>query len=347
MKTHNSAKIILFLSVTLLSSCTTMLYTSLDVLRPAKITFDASANQLLIVNNTVAQPVDYGHKTEFYNDKSRNVVQQTDSMPTYCLSVIYEELGSSEFFNDVQLHLNSVNNSTDFFTVKALEPDTIEALCKKYKSNVVLSLDRMKVNDKIAELYDETNYSYYTALIARYESQWSVHYPGKDKYGTVIFRDTVFWDAESFQRKNALKALPERADALIDGALYVGQNSVKRFLPYWEKVDRYFFSTNNKKMKEGMDSLYVKNWKAAITIWESAMAKSNMNLKAKLANNIAIAYELTGDIEKAKENVQKSLEYIQQYPMANAKHLAIINKYAIELQNRNKEIEVIDKQLGN
>ena len=272
----------------LLSSCTTMLYTSLDVLRPAKITFDVSANQLLIVNNTVTQPADYGHKTEYYNDKSRNVVQQTDSMPTYCLSVVYEELANSEFFNDVQLHLNSVNKSTDFFNINPVSPDTINALCKRYNSNVVLSLDRMKVNDKIAELYDGTNYSYYTALVARYETQWSVHYPGNEKYGTVAFRDTIYWDAESFQRKNALNALPERADAIIDGALYVGQNSVKRFMPYWEKADRYFFSTNNKKMKQGIDSIYVKNWKAAIEIWESAMNKGGAGLKAKLAKTLPL-----------------------------------------------------------
>jgi len=331
----------------LLSSCTTMLYTSLDVLRPAKITFDVSANQLLIVNNTVTQPTDYGHKTEYYNDKSRNVVQQTDSMPTYCLSVVYEELANSEFFNDVQLHLNSVNKSTDFFNINPVSPDTINALCKRYNSNVVLSLDRMKVNDKIAELYDGTNYSYYAALIARYETQWSVHYPGNDQYGTVAFRDTVFWDAESFQRKNAWDALPERANAIIDGALYVGQNSVKRFMPYWEKADRYFFSTNNKKLKQGIDSIYVKNWKAAIDIWESAMNKGGAGLKAKLANNIAIAYELSGDVNKAKEYSQKALEYIQQNSIIDAKYFVTINNYATELKKRNKEIEIIDKQLGN
>jgi len=27
---------------------------------------------------------------------------------------------------------------------------------------------------------------------------------------------------------------------LVDGALYVGQNSIKRFVPYWDKSDRYF-----------------------------------------------------------------------------------------------------------
>jgi len=85
---------------------------------------------------------------------------------------------------------------------------------------------------------------------------------------------------------------------LVDGALYVGQNSIKRFVPYWDKSDRYFFNTSNKYMKQGMDSLYVKNWEAAISIWEKAMDKSGRSLKAKLSNNIAVAYEITGILIK-------------------------------------------------
>jgi tetratricopeptide (TPR) repeat protein len=100
-------------------------------------------------------------------------------------------------------------------------------------------------------------------------------------------------------------------------------------------------------MKQGIDSIYVKNWKAAIEIWESAMNKGGAGLKAKLANNIAVAYELSGDINKAKEYSEKALEYIQQNSVVEAKSFVTINNYATELRKRNKEIELIDKQLGN
>jgi hypothetical protein len=46
----------------LFSSCTTMMYTSIDVLRPAKVSFDKNASNLLIVNNTVVQPNNIGHR---------------------------------------------------------------------------------------------------------------------------------------------------------------------------------------------------------------------------------------------------------------------------------------------
>jgi len=57
-----------------------------------------------------------------------------------------------------------------------------QCIVQKYDANVVLSLDRLKVNDKITELLLDDGRSYYTALVAWYESQWSIHYPGKDNY---------------------------------------------------------------------------------------------------------------------------------------------------------------------
>lgn len=348
MKILTMPRVLFVFAAVFFSSCTSMLYTSLDVLKPAKVTFDPGTNNLLIINNTVKQPDDYGHKTEFYNEKTKNIRQKADSLPLFCLNVVYEELANKEFFNTVQLHENSVNNKSDFFTIYPVSTDSINALCKKYGANVVLSLDRLKANDKITELFFDDTRSYYMALVARYESQWSIHYPGKDNYEKITFRDTIYWDAESYQRQKALSELPARSDALVDGALYVGQNSIKRFVPYWDKSDRYFFNTSNKYMKQGMDSLYVKNWEAAISIWEKAMDKSGRGLKAKLSNNIAVAYEITGDIDKAIEYAKKAYEYFESGSMLlNDKYFTWAINYLKELSQRKNEIELIDKQLGD
>ena len=67
MNTLKTKFISLGLVVIFLSSCTNLLYTSLDVLRPAKVAFDADAHNLLLVNNTVVQPVEYGHRITSYN----------------------------------------------------------------------------------------------------------------------------------------------------------------------------------------------------------------------------------------------------------------------------------------
>ena len=57
-----------------LSSCTSTLFTSIDVLRPAKVSFDKSAKNLLIVNNTTIQPSSYGHTNQLIGEKRKNVI---------------------------------------------------------------------------------------------------------------------------------------------------------------------------------------------------------------------------------------------------------------------------------
>jgi tetratricopeptide (TPR) repeat protein len=310
------------------------------------VAFAPDATKLLIVNNTVTQPEEYGHKNEFFYQNTKNLKIKTDSLPLFALASLSEELQSKEFFNEIVLHANTVNESTDFFTVAPLSPDSVDSLCKHYDVDVVLSLDRLKVNDKITELYHSDVSQYYMALIARYESQWSIHYPGKNEYASVAFKDTIYWDAESYNRQEVLRTLPNRNDALVDGALYVGQSMVKRLVPYWDKTERYFFSTNNMKMKQGIDSVYAKKWDGAIKVWTEAMPKASKGLKAKLANNIAVAYEVKGNIDKALEYINISMSFYMNEFFMNKDNFLKVLDYSHQLNFRKKEIEALDRQLG-
>lgn len=65
---HIYRNIILLISGVVLSSCSGMLYTTIDVLRPAKVSFPVDVNNLLIVNNAASQPQSYGHKTVLFNE---------------------------------------------------------------------------------------------------------------------------------------------------------------------------------------------------------------------------------------------------------------------------------------
>ena len=53
------------------------MYTTLDVLRPAKVVFAADATNLLIVNNTITQPANIGHTTTLLNKDPKNIALST------------------------------------------------------------------------------------------------------------------------------------------------------------------------------------------------------------------------------------------------------------------------------
>jgi tetratricopeptide (TPR) repeat protein len=347
MKTLKLKIIILAFGTVFLSSCTKLLYTSLDVLRPAKVAFNSDVNNVLIINNTVPQPADIGHTTLFAFEEPKKETYNTDSLSIFCLGALKEDIESKNFFASVQLSPNSINTITDFGSANYLSDETVQALCNSTQSDAIISLDKIKVKDEITEVFDALTNSYVSTLELNFESFWSLHYPNKAEFYAMQFKDTVYWEAESNFRKKGIKDLPKREDALVDGALYVGQNTVNRLVPYWDKVDRYFFNPNKKFFKQAMDSVYVKNWNSAISTWQTAMNQSKSNwTKAQAANNIAIAYEITGNIDKALEYASQAYYNLQELSFADYNSFVRIADYVTELIQRRKDMIKLKNQLG-
>jgi tetratricopeptide (TPR) repeat protein len=323
-----------------LSSCSNMLYTTLDVLRPAKVAFLPNVNRLLIANNTPTIILENEH-----NKAQKTVSLPTDSLPIYCLSVLAQELGNNSFFSSVLLEPNSIfpkNNFSEKFS-----SEMVKKLCENYNCDVILTLDSLKASDVLTEYYLEDVSQYLSTYEIFLKSKWSIYYPSQSKPVSLQFKDTVYWEAQDYSRQRALKQMPNRWDALVDGALYVGKNSVKRFIPYWDKVDRYFFNPGNKLMRQAMDSVYVRNWNSAIELWKKAMNKSDSEkLKGEAANNIAIAYEILGDMDNAIAYADQSLHYFSAASIIDFDTLERISNYYNELIKRKNEIEQLKLQLG-
>jgi len=346
MKTRKLKFIILIFGTVFLASCSESLYTSLDVLRPAKVAFAKNANNLLIINNTTKQPDNLGHRTDLLNQKTKSVSIDTDSIPLFCLSALTEELDSKGFFTNVQFKQNSQNTSTNFSIINPIDKDSINQLCRTNQADVILSLDKIKVNDDISEYYLNESSSFLGVLEVRYESYWSIHYPNSTESTQIQFKDTIFWESESYVRKEVMNQLPKRMDGIIDGALYVGKKSVTRFLPYWDKADRYFYSNRNKFIKQGIDSIYTKSWKSAINSWEKAIKSKSHSTQYIAANNMAVAYEISGNIDKAIEYASFAYAAIGKSYTFDYKTLVHLLEYLEELKVRQKEIKTLKEQLG-
>jgi len=347
MKRHKLKFVILAFGIIFCTSCTSsLLYTSLDVLRPAKVAFATDANDLLIVNNTVNQPAEYGHKTQILNAIPKNTRINTDSMSIFCLGALTENLEEKNFFSTIQLIPNTINKGTEFFRSERLNNDTVKSLCLAKQANVILSLDKMKVDDNLTEEYLPESSTYLSTLELKFETSWSIHYPNNPKVTSVQYTDTVFWESESYTSKS-ISDLPKREDALVDGALNVGHKAVDRFIPYWDKVDRYFFNPQKKLMKQGMDSVYVKNWKSAIKLWESEYNKTkSIRIQAQAANNIAIGYEITGDLDKALEYATRSYYSLGKMSFTDYESFIRLSDYINELTQRKKDLTILKDQLG-
>ncbi len=323
-----------------------MLYTTLDILRPAQVNFLPNTESVLIVNNSAVQPANLGHASLSYDGEVERLEVETDSLALFCISVLADELANKDYFRSVYMVLNTMDKNPDFNTIRPLQNTTIKDLCSQYGVDAVIALNRIKVKDEIEEYVDLDAGAYIGVLEAKYETLWSIHYPNKPEVSSYIFKDSLYWETESYVRNNLVKKLPERKNALIDGAMLVGENAAKRFTPYWEQEDRYFFNPNNKQMRQGMDSVYVKKWEPAILIWKEVLqSTSNKRLKAQAANNIAIAYEVIGDYSSAVEYANQSFNLFISTTMPDLELLDRLADYIAELTHRKEEILLLEKQL--
>ena len=100
-------------------------------------------------------------------------------------------------------------------------------------------------------------------------------------------------------------------------------------------------------MKQGMDSVYVKNWKSAIQLWETEYNKTkSTRIQAQAANNIAIGYEITGDLDKALDYATKSFYSLSKMTIVDYDSIIRLSDYIQELTQRKKDLDILKKQLG-
>ena len=321
-------------------------YISIDVLRPGDITFASSVAHLLLVNNTVQQPSGFGHSLNVEGQNTL-VEQRTDSMPLFALASMQEELQMIGFFSSVQWIDETQNRDGSFYAISRLTSQEVDSLCRTYGADAVLALNRIAVTDQITCQYSEYSSSWTTALDVTSLASWSLHYPNSQAVVNKHYADSLYWQTEDFDLQNSYLQLPDRGDAEVDLALLVGEKTVKRMLPAWQRTERFFYTNQNKRIIQGMDSIPYQKWDAALTIWNTLHEDASKLTQAYAAANVAVIYELKGDYDSAIKWVEKACNVAKaswNYQL-NGSFLEEQQSYLQQLRQRRRDDELLKQQL--
>ena len=343
MKTSISYYLIILTALVLTSCATPRMFTTLDLLRPAVVTFEPGVKNVVIVNNSVVQPYNVGHfNLRVAGGDKKSETLKFDSAALFCNASLREQLESKEFFNQVRMAQTNQNKTDNFYKIAPLDKETIKFLCDLYQADAIISLDHIQTSDIIGDYYE--NYTLLSALDVKVISSWSINYPDNTASSHKQFTDEFSWEETSS------KNLPERYDALIDACILTGSNVAERLIPRWEKQDRYFFTPNKPLMQQAMDSVEVRNWKSAISLWKQASDQTkSYKTKFHAANNMAIAYEILGDIDNALSACEIAINFYPNIVAVGFKEnrdiYETLNYYNF-LKKRKEEIDLISKQLS-
>jgi tetratricopeptide (TPR) repeat protein len=317
-------------------------YFTIDEYKDAERNALRGVRNVLVVNNALIQPADFGHSTVLDGKNQSGIEIALDRAPLYNMFSLTQFLDASGELTRVELLDQSQNSSTNYYQRMVLSQERARELIQTYEVDALLVLNQLVLYDVVeAFLTDEGGYYAYMQAFA--QSHWNVYYSDHRPVKTITQADTLVWESDiENTRMQALNKLPNRQEALLYLATTVGEALGQSLVPSWEPARRYLYTADNIHVQNGLDAFRYQRWEEAIYHWQQvANDESNVEsrkLKVKedkkaaavAAANIAIAYELLGDYALACDYASEASRLFGALKTAWARQQQVNIRYYLE-----------------
>ena len=316
-------------------------YFTIDEYKDAERDALRGVRNVLVVNNALIQPADFGHSTVLDGKNQSGIEIALDRAPLYNMFSLTQFLDASGELTRVELLDQSQNSSTNYYQRMVLSQERVRELIQTYEVDALLVLNQLVLYDVVeAFLTDEGGYYAYMQAFA--QSHWNVYYSDHRPVKTITQADTLVWESDiENTRMQALNKLPNRQEALLYLATTVGETLGQSLVPSWEPVRRYLYTADNIHVKNGLDAFRYQRWEGAIHHWKQVATEEakGERLKARgketkatavAAANIAIAYELLGDYSLACDYANEASRLFGALKTAWGRQQQVNTRYYLE-----------------
>ncbi len=287
----------------LLSSCSGIKYLTVETREPAQVTLPADVLRIAIVNNVTHQPDKVGHDLKGLGETElKRVEASSDSIAIFYTEALAQFLREEDYFFRVSYYNKPVRSDDNFFQEQLLPNEIMNQIRKETGADAIISLDRLILETVKKEFFKQQGYTY-AELTGKIHSTLRVYMPTMEgKIPRVQYTDSLHWVGFDIQDNKAYASemLPTREEAMKILAVRAAEKMTNVFAPHWEMQDRWYYTLSSSLMREGQVYAESNDWQKAIEKWETYYnGRNNKNEKAKAANNIALAYEMLGDMNQA------------------------------------------------
>ncbi|MDP4271289.1 MAG: DUF6340 family protein [Bacteroidota bacterium] len=336
----------------LLSSCQTVSVLTIEVKRPAEIVIPENVSKVVVVNNALNQPDDFGHSASVFDGgtiKKSNPAINTAGLAEEFTSELAKRLNSLKWFKVYQQRLARSGSKT-FLEDLPLSRNQIREINDSISPDLIISLDRMLFESDINLRYQPNQYVYKITMDGRaYPSVRVIDPKGLKVLYTLRQQDSLFWQdyGSGDNVQEALRYFPAPQSCFDDLAMYSVDKMMKKLVPYSDKVDRIYYISGNINMHDAANYVKANRWDEAASIWQYIYEHSKRKkLKAFTASNLALYMEISDKYDEAIEWAEKSrshfLEMKSEAAQSEAENL---NSYIRELQRRKSDSQKLDIQL--
>lgn len=155
-----------------------------------------------------------------------------------------------------------------------------------------------------------------------------------------LFRHEIFWNRQVSTGIQALERIMDKDRAIKEASYQAGGRYGQRIVPSWFTIAREYYHKpkRNAHLSMGARMMEVNDWDAAIESLSKAIETGKRKSQGRASHNLAIVYEILGDLEAAKSHAGNAWGMYRNKGSKN---------YSYILGQRISEQRVLNAQEGN
>ncbi len=190
-------------------------------------------------------------------------------------------------------------------------PDTlsrnyVKAICDLYNTDALLVLENLAMRidadyrRRQEYIYDDYYRVHNASIDVYYLARWKLYDPDT----SILFVDytdvdTLFWDATEFDVNTLFTNLPSVKEATLETAFFAAHKFSELIAPKWINETRYYFVLQKPEVDQSVTFAAEGDWEKALENWLKYSDTGSKSFRGKVLFNVALAYEMTGDVENA------------------------------------------------
>ena len=341
---------LIFISVLFLSySCRPFKVIGIEVYNPSAITFPPEVKTVMIVNNSAQQPDAIGHRyiTNIKGDSSISV--SADSTAYYLCMSLGKAIAESPLFHDVRICEDTLRRDSLFYDVRAFTSRDVRSFCANYGVDALISLDKLFFTS-ISYRNEMPDILFDSSIRVDVAGEFRAYWPGQKEGYSIPFADSLVWIlGDAFFHNDAIveASMPSLQFAMRYLSEIIGKMMHINFVPHWSDDKRWYYTSITSEWKRGTAFAAANKWAEAAAIWEPLFEKQQKTRqKARLASNIALCNEMTGNFKKAIEYAEIAYNLFAENLDAGNDFNRIQKTYINILEKRKESDKTLSKQLG-
>lgn len=322
------------LAFAVLPSCLVSKPMSVDILKPAQFTVPVDVKNVVVVDNAYR----LGDSVEVMVNKKKGqyLKLNSDTVATVVLKQFSQSLTERRFFDTVCVYPKPLTQLVAPGMTKPLNYNELRSIQRTCNADAAIVLQGYLLNPGINFnlMGDESQYYQVVQSVSSVFLWVLVDLRTDSVLDTYKQTDELHWTAYTGKYEYPVLGLPTFKESFVSAADMLGFAYADYLTPNWENVERFFYSSSSGYYGEAESFARKYQWERASKIWFGLYQVAKKSSKARLAHNIAFAYEMMGQFEEAAQWAHESI----------TNYNKLSDWYAFEKDREEKYFEILVKR---